>query len=579
MIETLNTIKDLKIHDIFIGSDYDNTVVYVKGYYNEGDGGEGIFIYKKDGKGSAPQDTVQTPNDGTIIKSSVAGSPANGRWFRQYSGHLNILFFGVIKDEYPANTTPVGFSNSDKIQAAINYVNENFWYNKRSGEMTLLFPNGTYFIDKPIELKSGIKLLGGKGSMFVVLETAPHYDYIFKLAPGPIVNTEMENFVFDLKDVVGTGGIHLKGIKDSKEEEGEGGAWTCSFKNIRMNNCKGHGIHLEGGETVHPGSITDYFLPNQYINFENVWITRKHVDYNCLKITGQLNTSTFINCIFEAPYFYDDVDPGLDGVNVLIESNTDYVNPCEFSFINCATGGHVRYGYKIKNVQNITFDTCWFEDIDISIDITNSSGINISNCRFANAAGQGSRPISFLPPGTGRCISVLDSSVTVENNYVTVSNPNSPLAHNERFITGIGNNNVINAKNNSFQDIRLSETIGIVQNVSIQNVSTLNGTSTSGIETLGKKIVFVKVPVGSTNNIINRINSTIIAGETIFIRADQGSVTFNEMSTVNEMTGKNFVLNGRATLTLSNGQAATFIKLDGINGNEKCCYQLVSISN
>lgn len=576
MIETLNTIKDLKIHDIFqAGNNYDNTVVYVKGYYNEGDGGEGIFIYKTSGKGSAPQDTVQTPNDGTIIKSSVTTAPANGRWFRQYSGHLNILFFGVIKDEYPANT-PIGFSNSDKIQAAINYVNENFWYNKRSGEMTLLFPNGTYFIDKPIELKSGIKLLGGKGSMFVVLETAPHYDYIFKLAAGPIVNTEMENFVFDLKDVVGTGGIHLKGIKDSKEE---GGLWTCSFRNIRMNNCKGHGIHLEGGETVPPGSIKDYSLPNQYIIFENVWITRKHVDYNCLKITGQLNTSTFINCAFEAPYVYNDSDPGVDGVNVLIESNTDYVNPCEFSFINCATGGHVRYGYKIKNVQNITFDTCWFEDIDISIDITNSSGINISNCRFANAAGQGSRPISFLPPGTGRCISVLDSSVTIENNYVTVSYPDSPSAHNERFITGIGNKNVINAKNNSFQDIRLSETIGIVQNVSVQNVSTLNGASISGIETLGKKLVFVKVPVGSTNNIINRINSTIIAGETIFIRADQGSVTFNEMSTVNEMTGKNFVLNGRSTLTLSNGQAATFIKLDGINGNEKCCYQLVSISN
>ena len=165
----------------------------------------------------------------------------------------------------------------------------------------------------------------------------------------------------------------------------------------------------------------------------------------------------------------------------------------------------------------------------------------------------------------------------------------------------VGNNNIINARNNSFQDIRLSKSFGIIQSVCITNINTyISSPSTiNGIETMGKKIVLVPIYSNSTlacnstlGNKIYRINSTIAAGETIFIRADQGSVifypvnpatgTFPTGTVPNTFVGSyggNIYLNGRASLTLTNGQAATFIKLDNIVGNESATYQLVSISN
>ena len=182
-----------------------------------------------------------------------------------------------------------------------------------------------------------------------------------------------------------------------------------------------------------------------------------------------------------------------------------------------------------------------------------------------------------------------NSHVNISNNHVTVSDPNADRIKKQLFIFGRGTDNTINAMNNSFQDIRLSESYGINQNLIIENVNTYNSSNSTipGINASSKKSVFVTVPQNSlptgiypspTTNQIFRINSNIAAGETIFIRADQGSIKFNAWNPVNELTGMNIYLNGMASLTLNNGQAATFIKLDGINGNEKCSYQLVSSS-
>ena len=93
-----------------------------------------------------------------------------------------------------------------------------------------------------------------------------------------------------------------------------------------------------------------------------------------------------------------------------------------------------------------------------------------------------------------------------------------------------------------------------------------------------------------SSNTINRINSTIGAGETIFIRANTGSsIIFNAMNPTNANNGRNIFLNGRTSLTLLNGQAATFIKIDNrivdqsdpnnLNKGENSTYQLMSISN
>lgn len=566
MIETLSNIQTLKGHNALIH----NNLIYVKGYYEEGDGGNGFFIYNN---------SETSPDTGGIfIKPNAVGANSPGRWIRQYSGSLNAIYFGILK--YHDNDPPPypSFSNSDRIQAAIDYIAENTHYSEKRGDMTLYFPNGNYFIDKTITLRSEIQFKGDRGTLFTA-GYGSNYAYMFEIAPGPINRLNVENLQIDLNSRPNMGGFYFKGANAPGGGLIGGSVWASTFKNIKILSTQGHGIYLEGGASSGE-------LGNQYILFEGVGVIRNNPNANCLKITGQLNTTTFLNCTFEIPYEYDPYDPsnlGDIGTNILITSLTPEppANSNVVSFINCATGGHVRYGCIIENAQNITFDTCWFEDIDISFAIKNSTGINILNSRFVNAAGRGSLPNSTIPPGTGTCISVAKSFVNVENNYVSVTQPNSPNIQGETFIRGLGTDNVINASNNSFSDIRLSQTYGILQYVTITDVRTYYNPSNpnevvSGIETSGKKLVFVNTGV---SNQINRINSTIAAGEMIFLRANQDTIVFNEMSPVNEVTGKNIILNGRGLLTLTIGQAAMFIKIDGVNGYEKCAYQLVSISN
>lgn len=528
-VATINNVSDLKNY-----LDYtDEKVVFVKGYYTPGDGGEGFFIYK--------QAEALPDNEGVIIIPNPAPVSGNGRWVRQYSGYINVNYFGVKR-----NYT---FPTSDKIQKIIDFASLNNLYNTRS-DMTIYFPNGEYFIDKPLVLKDRVKILGGPATLFTPFNGSS-YDYMIKIGSGPIVNCEINNLLINLNNTPNMGGIHFKGIGTPT-----GGIWSSNFKNITIKKLKGNGIYLEGGR----GSEE---LPNQFLVFENVTVERSDENFNSLKMTGQNAQITFLNCTFD----------GIKtrGANVLISKKdpTDLA-PAVVSFINCTIQSSL-YGVVTDEANSITFDNCWFEDLDYSFDIKNSKNINILNNRFANAAGFGSEPSLITlatfpdPQPRGICISVSNSFVNVENSYVTVTDPNSTAAHNEFFILGFGTNNVINAKNNSFADIRLSDTFGIMQ-----IITTINSNK---IDLSGKKLIFI-----STSGTINRIDSTVSAGETIFIRANIGSITFSPMDILGKMN-KNIYLNGRASLILTQGQGATFIKIDNQVGDEKATYQLVSIAN
>ena len=533
-VATLQNINDLRNYNEYA----DNKVIYIKGYYSAGDGGEGFFVYK-------PAETL-ADNHGIIIKpASVSG---NGRWIRQYSGYINVNYFGVIRDWLPS-----GFSNSDRIQKIIDFTEHlssspsNGWSNRLS-DMTIQFPNGSYFIDKPLILKDRVKIVGGAATIFTVNPGAS-YDYMIKINSGPIVNCEIDNLLLNLNNNNNIGGIYLKGVGTPS-----GGIWLSKFKNINIINLKGNGIHLEGGN-----ASSNYLLPNQFLIFENVRVVRSDENYNSLRITGQQGQITFLNCTF-------DVNNGMvsKGVNVFIgKANVNDLGAAVISFIN-STIQSSEYGVRMDAAENITFDNCWFEDLDIAIDIKDSKGINILNSRFANAAGFGGGPNSMIPAGYGRCISSENSFVTIENNYITVTDPSSSLAKDDKFILGVGNNNVINVKDNTFQDIGLSTTFGIVQATTIVS---------NAIDITSKKLIFI-----NSSGTINRINSSVLAGETIFIRANSGNVVLSQMDS-SGLLNKNIYLNGRLSLTLTPGQGATFIKLDNVVGNEKATYQLVSIAN
>ena len=130
-----------------------DALVYVKRYYAGIEGGGGLFMFKEMISG----DTESiAENYGTIIlpNSNVQISPA-GRWVRQYSGHLNITYFGVIKAK---STTlidpPYGLSNAGRINTAIDYITLlDPYYSTRAGDLSLYFPSGSYWLNAPIVVK------------------------------------------------------------------------------------------------------------------------------------------------------------------------------------------------------------------------------------------------------------------------------------------------------------------------------------------------------------------------------------------------------------------------------------------
>jgi hypothetical protein len=544
--ETVDNIAELRTYNSYAN----NKIIYVKGYYTAGDGGEGMFIYK--------QNEDEADNYGTIIKPNTIISTENGRWIRQYSGYMNVEYFGVQRDW----AAPTGITNSDRIQAMIDYATTHNM-GSQANDVTIFFKSGQYFIDKPIILKDKIKIIGTPGTFLT--NKGDNYDYMFKLGIGIVNNLRIENFIINLNNQNNIGGFLIKGIIDPNI--GQGGLWNANFKNIDIIRAEGIGINLEGGEPANSTTQdSGNNLPNQFIIFENVRVSRDSKDSYCLKMTGQNANYTFLNCEFRS-------GPKIDGTCIYISSVNTNTNYLKFgsnavSFINSGFGGYTRYGALIEHSTNITFDSCFIEGTDIAFSISDSNQIKITNNRFANACGNGNQK-SFTQ-NVGRCIESRNSVINVESNFVAVSDPNSPTIDNQGFIHGLDNNNVINANNNSFQTLKLSRTFGIHQIINIESKN-LNLDS--------KKLVFVTVPNGSqaSSNQIDRINSSIIAGETIFLRANQGTIQINAMD-LSGTTNKNIYLSGSSSLVLKNGESATFKKIDNIVGNEKCTYQLVSVS-
>ena len=66
---------------------FGNQIAYIRGYSADGDGGEGHFHWDDTSK--------ETDNGGTVLEPNAGGT---GRWKRQFSGAVNVLWFGAKGD-------------------------------------------------------------------------------------------------------------------------------------------------------------------------------------------------------------------------------------------------------------------------------------------------------------------------------------------------------------------------------------------------------------------------------------------------------------------------------------------------
>lgn len=530
----------------------DGDMACIAGHTSDRDGGEGTFHYVESFDFDDDNGIIIKPNDDLVPPEK------DGRWIRHIDGYININYYGVTGGN---QTTVNGVDIEDVIQKAIDYASENtrfdhyqpanpFPTSEFTKGNTIFFPNGEYHLNKSIIIKDGVHILGEENTQFAAVSS---YDYLLKIGIGP-VNTSIENITLNCN--TNSGGILSKAQIDS---DNQGGLWRGNFKNINIVNVGNNdiGIFLEGGLNNSPKNQNPFKEPNQFNVFQNVNIKRISNDAFCLKSSGQLGQHTFINCAF-------------DGQNIhQLGQNVQLNGGAVISFLNCSFQS-AEYGILMNGSQSVTIDNCWFENLKMAVSAHNQSkSITVRNSRFANACGYG----SLEPTAGGRCITCKDSSINVENNYVlvtpegsnggtTVSASDVLDAYTAKFILGVDNNNIINAKNNQFQNIGLSKTYGIHQSVQVTN---------NTLDSSGKKLVFAGIS-GITN--LNRIDSSINAGETIFIRANgTGTLNLNHMSNI---SGRNIFIPSGQTVTLNNGQSAIFMKIDNIVGNEPATYQLIS---
>ncbi|AWI25950.1 hypothetical protein [Flavobacterium pallidum] len=620
-IDTVESIAKLKAYP-----PSDKIIVYVKSYYDYDDFDPSMDYHLADGGGGMFRFDLKSnaiPDLGINFTSDHVERDAPGRWVRQYDGHINAAYFGIVK--HPIQLAPTVKKNHERLQDAIDFCHRNaqgityagyspstdpFPDDLAYGDFTIYFPEGVYWL-QPTEsliLRSGTHLKGDTTTIIRLHEVLPSLDYLFKIDRGGIYRLCIETIKFNLSchpsNDNRVGWLHAKG-QPSDSGDFSGGLYGAIIKDVYVEEVGRHGIYFEGGEFVENDTSWNKTC-NQFVYLENVWVERQFDYHNSFRITGQNVNMSFINCNPTMPNAnFNDEHPTLLGAAFHVESvSQDTGFNQSLIFIGCDAGGAPgrpgEIGFYFKNARNVLIQNSWIEDSEFGIYVENCSAISILDNNFANAAANGGLNRSMLNPDRkGACIAVKNSVINVERNNVSIGYPDPEdidgnyKYYNERFILGLTNegtlefNNTINSQNNYFANHMLSQTFGIAQYVEVKTIAVPfyhpQGDASPpcatkrGIITDGKKLVLLikEKDVESPDNTIYRINSTLNAGETLHVFAEDADFTFVSMG-IPEWTGKNIWLAFDEKFVLRQGHNATFVKFDGVNGNETCSYVLTS---
>lgn len=147
----------------------------VTGRVTANDGGGGVFFYESS--------SALTTNLGTVFKPSST----TGRWLRQYSGALNVKWFGALGDGVTSDSAAI----QDVINAAgTSYIQFNpiqigprTGSSATNGAVQVYFPPGKFILSSTITVPSGITIEGdGPDSQISVVSGASYFGPFFDLA-------------------------------------------------------------------------------------------------------------------------------------------------------------------------------------------------------------------------------------------------------------------------------------------------------------------------------------------------------------------------------------------------------------
>ncbi|AWH84039.1 hypothetical protein HYN59_02450 [Flavobacterium album] len=587
---TVGNIAELKNYPV--GTD--EITAFVQAYTNRGDGGGGTFIFKR------PLSGIATDDGGIFIAPTTQTSGHEGMWIRQFTGFIDVRFYGVMGENPSVDAT-------DGFQAAINYAAKStanypanpFIYNKSN---VVFVPNGEYKV-KQLTLKTGVTLMGSSSEHTKIgVHPDSTADYLIQMAPG--VNRSVNisgiwfvgNRVANFNPLTGKliGGLNFTAQLDGNPDKVSGGLWESSIKNVLITNFTRHSLLFGGG-----GDEIDYQynLMNQFITLENVFIegvSDLKPDFptfdipNSLQIIGQNAQFSFTNCrVDSGPYKVAAGVPNytINGINVYIGPlQNGIVSPCIITFNTCTFqfGEHAIF---IQDSSNIKIDGCWFENLNRAIVAKGSSidktakAINILNNYFLYSA----TPYKTVP-NSGRVILAEFAHVNVHNNQVMDPRNNSGHTY---FVSveNINNTIGINGSGNYFNNAptNLGDTQGIKRNIDISNLTTTENlvTSKNDINLISSRMVILAT--GTSLKIVNEIKSNAVGGEFIIIQAVGGNIKFTELYNIR----LGLLAGGTGQITLNNGRFALFAKIDGFyyskstpNGPKDFfdIYQLININ-
>ncbi|SON54767.1 Pectate lyase superfamily protein [Hartmannibacter diazotrophicus] len=263
---------------------------------------------------------------------------------------------------------------------------------KRLGAVVL--PAGEYYA-KSIKLRHNTKLIGmGASSTRLIARSRSEASAFLTIDEGPVVRSGAKG----LSLIGGTNAkpfnpgqwaFHAEARPEPGAKLAHGGLWQSLFEDIEIRGFS-QGVHLDGG-----GSST--LLPNQFLSFREffVFLTPEPTGPS-MKVTGQSAQTIFQQCQFDcqgsrSPYPTVEIGPS---------ERSGRVAPAVLRFEVC-TFQNARYGALLKNTQNVSFETCWFEQLDGGVEVGEGcSAVTIEGCRFANA-GNIDPAVSFAPGTQG----------------------------------------------------------------------------------------------------------------------------------------------------------------------------------
>ena len=282
----------------------------VTGRVTENDGGGGLFFY--DGA------SVVSTNFGTVFKPAASA----GRWVRQYSGALNVKWFGAVGDGLTDETT--AFTNALSVASITLGI----------GNGAVEVPAGQYLLES-ITFPSGGLTLSGVSPAF-------SYDVQYPEIPAKLIARSAMTTLITIPGDASTPSTQAGKIQNIIVEGNGLAQFGIHIKqmvqvyNVRVQNCLSSGLL---GETLNSALIEKCaFLAN----------------YDGITITNGVDSST--RWALKDSIIRQNTGTGLkihEAVNALVSN----------CVIESNTGNGVWiYKYTGEQITQLTFDTCYLEN-------------------------------------------------------------------------------------------------------------------------------------------------------------------------------------------------------------------------